>query len=96
MLYFIFFWLRDLDMTDNLYRDVDDLKQWLRFAWVRISDPAMTTFERREIRNYMKEAEKALRVGLKRIAEQEAAKREVGRGVVNRQRPDFRILQLDA
>ena len=84
------------EMTDNLHRDVDDLKQWLRFAWARISDPAMTTFERREIRNYMKEAELALRVGLKRIADQEAAKRALGKGVVNRQRPDFRILQLDA
>ncbi len=56
----------------------------------------MTAYERREIRNYMKEAETALRVGLKRIADQEAVKRETRKTILPNRRLEFRILQLDA
>ena len=83
-------------MKENLSQDVCALKGWLNDAWRRISDPSMTAYERREIRNYMKEAEAALRVGLKRIADQEAATREAGRAILPNRRLEFRILQLDA
>jgi hypothetical protein len=88
--------MRGLEMKDYLNRDVCALKRWLDDAWRRISDPSMTAYERREIRNYMKEAETALRVGLKRIADQEAVKRETRKAILPNRRLEFRILQLDA
>lgn len=83
-------------MTENLNQDVCALKEWLRSAWKRISDPSITAYERQEIRNYMKEAEVALRFGLKRVADQEAAVREAEKAIPTSPRPEFRILQLHA
>lgn len=60
------------------------------------SDPAITAYERREIRNYMKDAEVALRSGLKRIADQETATRDAERANATNRRPEFRILQLES
>jgi hypothetical protein len=60
------------------------------------SDPAITAYERREIRNYMKEAETALRSGLKRIADRERVRRNTERASVANGRPGFRILHLEA
>ena len=71
------------------------LKEWLSDAWGRISDPSITAYERREIRNYMKEAEIALRLGLKRLTDQEAISGEVGRAILSKYRREFRILQLE-
>ena len=53
-------------------------------------------FERREIRNYMKEAEIALSAGLKLIADRERTRREAERTVSGGRRVEFRILKLDA
>jgi len=82
-------------MTDNLNQDVCALKKWLSDAWRRISDPSITAYEDRGIRYYMKEAEIAVRFGLKRLADQETISGEVGRAILSKHRPEFRILQLE-
>jgi len=46
---------------DPLSLKISDLKQWQRVAWHRIADPTTTTFERREIRNHIKESDGELR-----------------------------------
>ena len=37
------------------------LQRWLAAAWRRLGDPALTPFDKRELRNQMKEADLALR-----------------------------------
>jgi hypothetical protein len=81
-------------MTDIIDRDVSALRDWLRDAWVRISDPSITAYERREIRNYMKEAENALRIGLRLIADRGKAKDNAGQSAPNDRPLEFRILSL--
>jgi hypothetical protein len=46
------------DILDNKIRE---LKEWQRVAWRRIADRSVTSFERREIRNHIKESDEALR-----------------------------------
>jgi hypothetical protein len=81
-------------MTNDLDHDVCALKDWLREAWRRISDPSMTAFDRRELRNYMKEAEVALHVGFARRAAAEERRREEEKATSIDRRLEFRILQL--
>jgi len=50
-------------MADTLDQDVQALKEWLAVAWRLLADPSSTRFERQELRNYMKEADAALRAG---------------------------------
>jgi hypothetical protein len=52
-------------MSDNLDHDVRVLREWLRRARQFLADPSSTRFERREIRNSMREAEVAVRTGSK-------------------------------
>jgi hypothetical protein len=82
-------------MAANLDDDVRSLSEWVHRAWRLLADPSLTSFDRRETRNYMKQAEAALRAGLKRIAELEKTRREADRVAFNGQRLDFRILKLD-
>jgi len=42
---------------DNLSRKIGELKEWQTVAWRWIADPLITQFERREIRNHMKECD---------------------------------------
>ena len=83
-------------MTDTVDRDVQALKEWLRRAWRTLADPTLTSYERRELRNYMKEANVGLRAGLKQISERDAIRRRSVNDILTVRRPDFRILQLDA
>ena len=46
---------------DILSRKIDELKEWQRVAWRRVADPMVTEFERREIRNHLKESDEHLR-----------------------------------
>jgi hypothetical protein len=46
---------------DTLSLKITELKEWQRMAWRRIADPAVTPFERREIRNHVKESDEELR-----------------------------------
>ena len=79
----------------TLDKDVRTLKDWLRSAWGYLADPALTSFDRREIRNYMKEAELALGAGLKRIKDREQARRKTESALNTNRRLDFRIIKLD-
>ena len=81
-------------LPDTLDQDVQALKDWLRSAWRSLASPSITPFERREIRNYMKEADAALRAGLQKVAAREKARKE---GFANpwAQSPDFRILKIE-
>jgi hypothetical protein len=46
---------------DILSRKIIELKEWQRVAWRRVADPLVTDFERREIRNHIRESDEALR-----------------------------------
>ena len=81
-------------MSDDLEQDVQALKEWLRSAWRQLAQPAMTRFDRRELRNYMREAEAALRKGFGKLVEEERIKLEVYNvGSSTLTVPDFRILR---
>jgi hypothetical protein len=54
---------------DILSRKVIELKEWQRVAWRRVSDPMVTEFERREIRNHIKESDEQLRYYLAMVSE---------------------------
>jgi len=81
-------------MASTLDEDVRALKEGIRAAWRRLADPALTSFDRRETRNYMKEAELALSAGLKHIAERARSRREIETANFAK-RLDFRIIRLD-
>ena len=83
-------------MAKGLDQDTRELKEWLKAAWSRLADPALTPFDRKELRNYMKDAELALSAGLKRIGDRERARRQAERATTAKRRLDFRIIQLDA
>ena len=82
-------------MADALDQDVQALKAWLRTAWHYLADPSITRFERRELRNYMKEADAALRTGLQRVAARESDLKERETTYSRLQSPDFRILKVE-
>jgi len=83
-------------MAEFLDRDVRALKEMVRETWRRLADPSLTSFDRREYRNHLTDAEIALRAGLKRMADRERARREADKVVVSGgRRLDFRILKLD-
>lgn len=46
---------------DILSRKIHELKDWQTVAWRRVADPLLTAFERREIRNHIKESNGELR-----------------------------------
>jgi len=83
-------------MADRLDPDVQALKEWLRRAWRQLADPNLTRFEQRELRNYMRDAERALRTGLKQVAARDMARRRIGSDNSARKHVDFRLLTLDA
>jgi hypothetical protein len=55
---------------DILSRKINELKDWQTLAWRRIADPLVTAFERREIRNHIKESDVELRYYLGIMTEQ--------------------------
>ena len=54
---------------DFLSRKINELMEWQRVAWRRVADPSVTQFERREIRNHIKESDEALRYYLGMMSE---------------------------
>ena len=54
---------------DILSRKVVELKEWQRVAWRRVADPSVTDFERREIRNHLKESDEYLRYYLGMVSD---------------------------
>ena len=80
-------------MTDALNQDVQALKEWLRKAWLYLADPASTATERRELRNYMKEADHALRAELQKLEERARPREEREDASSGYRPPNFRILR---
>jgi hypothetical protein len=54
---------------DILSRKIHGLKEWQSVAWQRVADPLLTAFERREIRNHIKESDGELRRCLAMMSE---------------------------
>jgi hypothetical protein len=50
-----------MNEPDILSRKIRELRDWQTVAWRRIADPVITAFERREIRNHLKESDVELR-----------------------------------
>ena len=82
-------------MADTLDQDVQALKEWQASAWRFLADPSSTRFERQELRNYMKEADAALRAGLQRIAARETARKDRYGNYSWAELPDFRVLNIE-
>lgn len=74
---------------DNLSRKIGELKEWQTVAWRRIADPLITQFERREIRNHMKECDAELRRCLQMMSERLRSVEDVGDSFA---KPSFRLL----
>jgi hypothetical protein len=55
--------------VDVLSRKIRELKEWQTIAWRRIADPMLTAFERREIRNHIRESDGELRYYLGMMSE---------------------------
>jgi hypothetical protein len=47
--------------ADILSRKIQELKDLQTVAWRRVADPLITAFERREIRNHIRESDEELR-----------------------------------
>jgi hypothetical protein len=54
---------------DILSRNIRALKELQRAAWQHLADPALTTFERRETRNQLKQSGAELRSYLETMSE---------------------------
>ena len=54
---------------DILSRKIKELTEWQRVAWRRVADPTVTQFERREIRNHIKESDEHLRYYLGMVSD---------------------------
>ena len=76
-----------------LSRKIYELKEWQAIAWRRVADPATTAFERREIRNHIKESDGELRYYLgmmsDRLRFQDRAVADMGDGLT---KINFRLL----
>jgi hypothetical protein len=81
-------------MTEReIQHHIATLQSWLAGAWRRLSDPAITTFDKRELRNQMKQADAALRRYLA-LSSQLRSARNPPIGVDDRAfaKPDLRFL----
>ncbi len=81
-----------LQVIDHLDQETCDLKDWLQTAWRRLADPSLTAFDRRELRNCMKEAEQTLRSAFARVSAQEIVPQQT---TIAKRRLNFRIVRLD-
>ena len=68
-------------------RDIRALQEWLRTAWRQLGDHSLTTFDRRELRNQMKQCSADLKVQLASF--QPPPARNLNRP---RTRPELRLL----
>jgi hypothetical protein len=78
---------------DILSRKIIELMEWQRVAWRRVADPSVTRFERREVRNHIKQSDEALRyyLGMKseRLRLRARTMEDVGDSLA---KIDFRLL----
>jgi hypothetical protein len=79
---------------DALNRKICELQKWQSVAWRRVADPFVTQYERREIRNHIKECDEELRHCLRMMSQrlrfQARPVTDAGRG--NLAKLGFRIL----
>lgn len=79
-----------MTQPETLDQDIRALQEWLRAAWRRLSEPSLTAFESRELRNQMKHRNADLRACLQRAGELRARRNaEDGRAFAP---PEMRIL----
>lgn len=78
---------------DVLTSKIRELQHWQTMAWRRIAEPSITVYERREVRNHLKDAEAELRRCLDMMAERVRFRRQpldqVGDSLANLQ---FKLL----
>lgn len=85
-------------MTEpEIQQHIATLQRWLSGAWHRLGDPALTVFDKRELRNQMKQADVALRRCLALSVELKSARKGAaessGAAAVRAYaRPDLRFL----
>jgi hypothetical protein len=79
-----------MTQPEILDQDIRAMQEWLRAAWQQLSDPALTTFMRRELRNQMKQCSADLRAHLE-MAE-ERRRQPANRSAQTFARPELRIL----
>jgi hypothetical protein len=79
---------------DVLNRKIYDLKEWQSVAWRRVADPFVTEYERREIRNQIKESNGELRHCLRMVAERHRFQARIVKdgGGSDLEKTEFRIL----
>lgn len=72
-------------------RDIRALQEWLRRAWRQLGESSLTAFDRRELRNQMKQCSADLKAQLARAEaqQQSAPARDFGRPS---RRPELRLL----
>ena len=63
----------------EIQNQIATLQRWLAAAWRRLGDPALTPFDKRELRNQMKQADLALRQCLALASELKSAQKARGR-----------------
>jgi hypothetical protein len=79
---------------DVLNRKIYELKEWQTVAWRRVADPFVTEYERREIRNHIKESNGELRHCLRMMDERLRFQTRIAKdgGGSDLAKPEFRIL----
>jgi hypothetical protein len=80
---------------DVLNRDIHALKALQRVAWSQLADPSLTTFDRREIRNRIRQSEADLRTYLKMRSERARFPGLPAENASRRAHPTFRLLTAD-
>ena len=77
---------------DDLSRDIHALKELQRVAWSQLADPSLTTFDRREIRNRIRQSEAVLRTYLKTRSENPHFPAPLQNAGRRHTKPEFRLL----
>jgi len=71
--------VRDGMSEPEIQNQIATLQRWLAGAWRRLGDPALTAFDKRELRNQMKQADLALRQCLALASELKSAQLTKGK-----------------
>ena len=81
-------------MTEReMQQHIATLQRWLSGAWRRLGDPALTPFDKRELRNQMKQTDLALRQCFALLSERKSAQRTQAKADVRAfVKPDLRFL----
>jgi hypothetical protein len=81
---------------DVLSRDIDSLKALQRNAWRELASPSLTVFDRREVRNRIRQSEAELKTYLQMRSERAGFPVPSAQTAGHRRaRPSFRLLAAD-